>query len=95
MTPEVVAASVVVGSDRVAENPRRPFVVPTHAASARPARCTAHCHAATAFGLTREYQGDHRRQPLTPTAICAVTHLDTTFHIKGLFGTRWLIAGMG
>jgi hypothetical protein len=70
-----VGAPVVSGADRVAENPRRPIVVPTHAMSPRPARWTAHCHAATAQ-LTREYQGDHRRHYLTLTTTDAVTRQD-------------------
>ncbi len=43
---------------------------------------TAHCLAATAL-LTREYQGDHRRQSLTSTASRATHYpLDISFHIR-------------
>src|SRR5579864_2792706 len=56
-----VAASGARGTDRVAENSRVAHVVGTHVPSARTARWTAHCHAATACVLTRAYQGDHRR----------------------------------
>ena len=47
------------------------YVVPTHAPSAQDSSVTAHCHAATAR-LTREYQGEHRRDVLTPASTCAV-----------------------
>src|SRR5207245_3722806 len=49
----------------------RPYVVPTHAPSAKDTSATTHCHAATAQ-LTREYQSDHRRYVLTPATTCAV-----------------------
>ncbi len=42
---------------------------------------TAHCPAATAW-LTREYQGDYRRQSLTSTAAGARYPLDIPFHIR-------------
>jgi len=41
---------------------------------------TAHCLAATAL-LTREYQGDHRRQDLISAATRANDPLDKSFHI--------------
>jgi hypothetical protein len=53
------------------------YVVPTHAASAMDTSVTAHCHAATAQ-LTREYQGDLRRDLLTPATTCAAHPLDNT-----------------
>jgi hypothetical protein len=66
----------------------RSDVVPTHVPrSAMDTSVTAHCHAAPAQ-LTREYQGDHRRNVLTPATSCAVhaNHtsppLDNTFHIR-------------
>ena len=88
-----MAASGVRGTDRAAENPRGALVVATHVPSARPARWTAHCHAATAsWMLTRAYQGDHRRYHcLMPTTSGAATRrtrrprfsvLDNPFHIR-------------
>src|SRR5690348_11846971 len=80
-----------LGTDRVTEKPRVGPVVPTHVPSARPARWTAHCHAATAHVLTRAYQGDHRRQRLLPSTPVAATRrtraprltpLTTPFHIR-------------
>ncbi len=48
----------------------------------RGSSATAHCYAATAL-LTREYQGDDRRQSLTSAATRASQPLDFSFHIRG------------
>ena len=47
----------------------------------RGSSATAHCYAATAL-LTREYQGDDRRQSLTSAATRASHPLDFSFHIS-------------
>ena len=43
---------------------------------------TSHCRAATAFQLTRGYQGDYRRQSLTSVATREPPQLDRSFHIS-------------
>src|SRR5690349_23600965 len=87
MNSAVVSAGRGRGWQRLPRTLVRSYVVPTHVPSAKDTSVTAHCHAATAQ-LTREYQGDHRRNVLTPATSCAVhsNHtsppLDNTFHIR-------------
>jgi hypothetical protein len=76
-----VQAGVEVG--RVAEKPRHHFAIVNSRFKSEAVSVTAHCHAATAL-LTREYQGDHRRQSLLSTSTCAVYPLDKFFHISGV-----------
>jgi hypothetical protein len=56
---------------RVAENPRSHLAIVNSRYQSEATSVTAHCHAAPASRLTREYQGDHRRQILTSTSISA------------------------
>ena len=90
-----VLAQIAVEVDRLSENPRGDLCDRELARLVRGSSVTTHCHAATAL-LTREYQGDHRRFPLLPTASCAKhparltaltrsrrrLHVDNSFHIR-------------
>jgi hypothetical protein len=74
--------AVRIGAEagRAAENPRRCFCDRELAPKVRGHLGDGSLSCGTGPWLTREYQGDHRRQSLTSTSISAA--LDISSHIK-------------
>jgi hypothetical protein len=72
---------IAVGPGSMRREPSCPLCDNQLATLVRGGSVTTHCHAATAL-LTREYQGDYRRQSLNPVATC-VSPIDKSFHISG------------
>lgn len=75
--------AVLIGAEagRVAENPRRCLAIVNSRSKVRGHLGDGSLSCGTGPRLTREYQGDHRRQFLTSTSISAAP-LDISSHIR-------------